>query len=288
MTPQTQAYEGVFPRELVSPEAATHDAHVTSLLHTADSPTPPSFELQDVGRRWQARVALEQITLSIKPGERIALVGPSGSGKSTFLRILNGTLRATSGTVRVDGVDVEHFTRRALLNHRKRFGIIEQGSHLVPQLSVHHNVLAGRLPHWAWYRTLASLLVPLERKQVAENLARVGLADRQWDTTASLSGGQQQRVAIARALASSPSVILADEPTASLDPATAAEVTRLLLETARRSITLIFCTHWIGQLNGLMDRVIGIRQGRVAIDAPASEVTDADLQSLYSGTDERC
>jgi phosphonate transport system ATP-binding protein len=124
---------------------------------------------------------------------------------------------------------------------------------------------------------------------MAGHLARVGLADRQWDITANLSGGQQQRVAIARALASSPSVILADEPTASLDPTTAAEITKLLLETTRnRSITLLFCTHSINQIRALVDRVIGIRAGHVVIDAPASSVTDADLERLYSGTDEDC
>lgn len=252
-----------------------------------DNGVPPRFELAGVGRRFGARVALRDVSLAIEPGERIALVGPSGAGKSTLLRILNGTLRPSDGRVSADGNDVMHFSRRQLIRYRRRFGIVAQGSQLVPQLSVHQNVIAGRLPHWPWYRAVASLFFRLERERTAEHLDQVGLRDRQWDITSTLSGGQQQRVAIARALAGAPRVILADEPTASLDPATAREVTKLLLETTRdRPVTLLFCTHWISQITGLMDRVIGIREGQVIIDAPASEVSEAALESLYAGSNE--
>ncbi len=204
------------------------------------------------------------------------------------MRLLNATLRVSSGAVMIDDEDVETFSRRKLLSHRRTVGLVSQGSHLVPQLTVHNNVVAGRLPYWRWYRTLASLVMPLERELVARHLDQVGLADRQWDTTSTLSGGQQQRVAIARALVGKPALVLADEPTASLDPATASEVTKLLLEaTSETHVTLIFCTHSIRDITGIMDRIIGLRDGEVHMDAPAPEVSEADLDALYAGSDER-
>jgi phosphonate transport system ATP-binding protein len=107
---------------------------------------------------------------------------------------------------------------------------------------------------------------------VSALLGEVGLADRQWDVTANLSGGQQQRVAVARALASSPSIIVADEPTASLDAASAVQVTRMLVDAARRSgATLILCSHWLSLALPMLDRVIGIRDGAVAVDCPARD-----------------
>lgn len=246
------------------------------------------FELRQVSRRWGDRIALEDVSLAIEPGERIALLGPSGAGKSTLMRLINATLRASSGVVLVDGENVATFSRRKLLRHRRSFGIVAQGCQLVPQLSVHRNVVAGLLPTWRWHKTLASFVVSLEKQRVAAALAKVGLADRQWDTTSTLSGGQQQRVAIARALIGTPEVILADEPTASLDPATAQEVTRLLLESTRsRAVTLIFCTHWITHITDIMDRIIGLRDGKVHFDANADNVSEADLDALYIGSNER-
>jgi len=216
--------------------------------------------------------ALDDVSLEVQDGSLTALLGPSGSGKSTLLRILNGSLRPTSGRVVVRGVDLAAMRPRELRRHRRACGIVEQGNLLVPQLDVHRNVLAGRLAHWPWHRVLLSAVWPIERERVSALLDEVGLADRQWDVTANLSGGQQQRVAVARALVSSPSIVIADEPTASLDAATAVQVTRMLADAARRSgATLILCTHWLALALPMLDRVIGICDGTVAVDCPARD-----------------
>ncbi|HSS01931.1 MAG TPA: ATP-binding cassette domain-containing protein [Kofleriaceae bacterium] len=241
-------------------------------VEPAAAESEPVFRLEGVGRRWGSREALRDATLTIRAGERILLAGPSGSGKSTLLRILNGSLRPTAGRVMVRGVDLAAMSPRELRRHRRACGIVEQGNLLVPQLDVHRNVLAGRLAHWPWHRVLLSAVWPIERERVSALLGEVGLADRQWDVTAKLSGGQQQRVAVARALVSSPSIVIADEPTASLDATTAVQVTRMLADAARRSgATLILCTHWLALALPMLDRVIGIRDGAVAVDCPARD-----------------
>lgn len=249
-------------------------------------PSPPELTLEGCGRAWGARVGLRDVSLHIPPGQRVALAGPSGGGKSTLLRLLAGSLRATSGAVEADGQDLSTLSARQLRQHRARCGIVHQHGCLVDQLSVHQNVTAGRLPHWSPLRTLASMVVPLERERTHRLLDRLGLGDRQWDKTSILSGGQRQRVAIARALASQPTVLLADEPTASLDPATAVEVLDLLFESAAAS-TVVICTHWTSLVLPRVDRLIGIRDGRVALDRPAREVSDVDLETLYAGSRER-
>jgi phosphonate transport system ATP-binding protein len=234
------------------------------------APGEPVFRLEGVGRRWGSREALRDVSLEIRAGERILLAGPSGSGKSTLLRILTASLRPTAGRVRLRGVDLAAMSPGELRRHRRACGIVEQGNLLVPQLDVHRNVLAGRLAHWPWHRVLLSAVWPIERERVRALLDDVGLADRQWDVTANLSGGQQQRVAVARALVSAPSIVVADEPTASLDAASAVQVTRMLVDAARRrGATLILCTHWLSLALPLLDRVIGIRDGAVAVDCPA-------------------
>ena len=244
--------------------------------------------LEKAGRRFGRRAALTDLSLTLEPGERVALLGPSGSGKSTLLRLLAGSLRSTSGRVLVDGRDLSRLSPSELQAHRSRLGLVVQGGQLVPQLSVHRNVVAGRLAEWSWLRTLLSLVVPLERQRTRALLDRVGLGDRQWDRSDILSGGQQQRVAIARALSSSPTAVLADEPTAALDPTTAADMVSLLLEVAsERSATLVFCTHWVSLVRAQSHRILGIREGRLTLDKPAAEVSDADLDALYAGSRER-
>ena len=257
----------------------------------ADRPAPPGappLVLEGAGRRFGARVALDGVDLTIAPGERVALIGPSGSGKSTLLRLLSGALRPTAGVVRAGGIALGRLGGRALRRHRARCGIVAQGALLVPQLSVHRNVVAGMLPRWSWPRVLLSLALPLERRRVAALLRRVGLDDRQWERAGHLSGGEQQRVAVARALAAEPRVILADEPTSSLDPSTARDIARLLLDEARRrGATLIFSTHLVSLVRAEVDRVVGLRQGRLLFAAPPGAIGEVELARLYEGSDER-
>lgn len=238
----------------------------------------PLFRLQEVSRRWGTIDALRGVSLEIRAGELVLLAGPSGSGKSTLLRVLTGSLRPTSGRVDIDGIDLAAMTPRELRAYKRTCGIVEQGNLLIPQLDVHRNVLAGRLAHWPWHRVLLSAVWPIERERVSALLGDLGLSDRQWDVTANLSGGQQQRVAVARALVSSPSIIVADEPTASLDAANAIQVTQMLVDAARRArTTLILCTHWINLALPFLDRVIGLVDGTVAVDCPARDYKPGEL-----------
>ncbi len=248
----------------------------------------PTCSLDRAGRRFGTRVALHPTSLEVPPGQRVALVGPSGGGKSTLLRLIGGSLRATTGRVLVDGRDLASLSRRDVRRHRARCGVIAQGGLLVPQLSVHRNVTAGRLAHWPWWRVLAASVRAQERARTADLLGLVGLAERQWDRAEQLSGGQRQRVAIARGIASDPRLILADEPTASLDPTTAGEVIQLLLRvTAARNATLLVSTHWTGLVLAHVDRLLGIREGRVVLDTPAADATEGDFDALYAGSGER-
>jgi len=248
----------------------------------------PHLELLDVSRRFEQRVALCGVTLTIKPGQKVAFIGPSGSGKSTLIRLLAGELSPSSGAVRVNGRDIASLSPKELRSYRAQCGIIEQHLGLVPQLSVHRNVLAGMLSQWSRSRVLLSLLWPLERARVADLLDEVGLQDRQWDTTHHLSGGQRQRVAIARSLINHPTILFADEPTASLDPTTARGVVELPLdESVRHDTSILISTHWVSVVRSRVDRIIGLRDGAVVLDSPASEVSDAMLDDLYRDSYER-
>ena len=162
--------------------------------------------------------ALQAIDLHLAAGERVAVIGPSGAGKTTLFRMLNCTLRPSSGTLTIGGVDSTRLYGKRLRHLRCRIGTIYQQHNLVPRLRVMHNVLAGHLGHWSTLRALISLLRPLELGTAMTALQQVGLAEKIFQRTDHLSGGEQQRVAIARTLVQDPEVILADEPVASLDP----------------------------------------------------------------------
>ncbi len=249
---------------------------------------PSNISLRDVGRTWGDRVALADVNLQVAGGERIALIGPSGSGKTTLLRLLMGGLRTSHGTIEFDGYAIQAMTPSQVRRHRLRCGLVDQGMQVIPRLSVHDNVIAGRVASWPWWKTLASTFIAIDRDDVQALLADVGLQDRQWDHADELSGGQKQRVSIARAMAGKPALILADEPTAALDPTTSAEVIELLIrESTKRNATLIISTHRVSQVIGLMDRVVGLRDARIFFDKPAADITNIDLDDLYAGSSER-
>ena len=239
-----------------------------------------TIALTEVTRSFGERVALGPIDLEIEPGSKVALIGPSGSGKSTLLKLIAASLEPSSGTMRVNGSALSDVKA-----HRRSLGIVPQGNMLTPQLSVHRNVLAGMLPHFSWLKVLLSVVWPLEMDSVRKALERVGLGDRQWDRASVLSGGEAQRVAVVRALFNTPSLIIADEPTASLDPTNATAVTNMLLDDAEaRGATLLMSTHWVSLVRQRFDRVIGLREGRIVIDG---DLDDEDIDALYAGSDER-
>ena len=226
-------------------------------------------------------IALDRISLRVMRGERVAVIGPSGAGKSTLLALCNAAVVPTAGEVTFDGAAVcdTDSWRRA---HGKRVAHIPQELHLVPRLRVVHNVNSARLAEWSTKLALRSLIRPVEVEEVEELLGRVGLRGKAFIRTDRLSGGERQRVAVARALRQRPTLLLADEPTASLDMGTAAEIMNLLARLAGEDrMTMIVSQHDVGLAAASCDRIVGLRGGRIRFDLPAPEVTASILGDLY-------
>jgi phosphonate transport system ATP-binding protein len=230
------------------------------------------------------RVALDGVDLDIGAGEFVMVIGQSGAGKTTMLRCLNRLQEPTSGEIVLNGAHITGATPETLRGLRRQIGMIFQQFNLVKRARVMENVLAGRLGH---VPTLSSLLRRFPEADLAiarECLRLVGLeefADRRADT---LSGGEQQRVAIARALAQEPKVILADEPTASLDPKLTESIMEILTRiNVERRLTLVVSQHRLETALAYGTRIVGLRQGRVMFDGPPSAMTPETVEAIYQG-----
>ena len=230
------------------------------------------------------RVALDLPRLAIHAGERVAIVGHNGAGKSTLLRCLSGFLVPTQGQVTVLGQRIDAgLLPSALRTLRRDVGQVMQGLHLVHRLSALENVLIGTLGHTngaATWRSWARWYAPAAVDAARQALAAVGLSGHADTRADRLSGGERQKVALARLLVQQAQLILADEPTASLDPAAAREVCTLLALAAHGK-TLLTVVHDTRVLPLLADRVIGLAHGRLAFDLPVAAVDEATLVSLY-------
>ncbi|WP_034412485.1 phosphonate ABC transporter ATP-binding protein, partial [Derxia gummosa] len=228
--------------------------------------------------------ALAGITLAARAGERIALIGPSGAGKTTLLRVLGAALRPGEGGAMLLGADPWRLGARELRRLRARIGTVHQAAPIPPRQRVVTAVLAGRLGQWPRWRALLSLAWPLDTAGPREALARLDLADRLFDRCDRLSGGQLQRVGVARVLYQRPALLLADEPVSALDPALADATLRVLAAQAEATgATLVASLHAVELALRHFPRVIGLRDGRIAFDLPAAEVTPARLAALYGG-----
>lgn len=248
----------------------------------------PLYSLTGASRRFSGTegdgiIALDGVTLQVARGERIALIGPSGAGKTTLFRLLNGTLRSTAGRVCFDGVCMEDRNEAALRAMRRRIGTVYQAQHLVPQLPVYQNVLAGRLGAWSAWRALVSRLWPsrADLDRVRTCLDLVGLAEKWSAPTHTLSGGQRQRVAIARVLMQDPPVILADEPVSALDPTLAQDVLELLLGLHGADRTLVASLHTVDLALEHFPRIVALKEGKIFFDLPARSVTGTLLDDLF-------
>ncbi len=230
------------------------------------------------------KVALDGVDLEIRAGELVMVIGQSGAGKTTFLRCLNRLIEPTDGEIRLNGSRVTGASGEELRLVRRQIGMIFQQFNLVKRASVMENVLAGRLGHVPARRSLVGRFPERDRRIAAACLRQVGLeelASRRADT---LSGGEQQRVAIARALAQEPKVILADEPTASLDPKLTENIMDILQRiNVERSITLVVSQHMLETALTYGTRIVGLRQGRVVFDGPPGAMTPDIVEDVYQG-----
>ena len=168
--------------------------------------------------------ALKNVNLNIEQGEFVAIIGLSGAGKSTILRCINRMHDIQQGTLTVDDVDVESLSGKALRRFRRKVGMIFQSFNLVSRSTVIKNVLTADVPDMPFWRVLFGIFTKEQKMRALESLDKVGILDKAYTRCDQLSGGQQQRVALARTLNQNPSIILADEPVASLDPVTARQV----------------------------------------------------------------
>lgn len=226
--------------------------------------------------------ALDDVTLTIETGELVVIVGLSGAGKSTLLRAINGFVPITAGSVKVDGVEVRGADPKTLRELRSHIGMIFQTFNLVNRTSVINNVLMGRLSKVPRWRSMLGLWPASERELALQALERVEIVEKAYVRASDLSGGQQQRVGIARALAQQPTVILADEPVASLDPVTSHTVMRDLRRINRElEITTIINLHFLDLARSYGQRLIGLRDGQLVYDGQIKDVDDDTFREIY-------
>jgi phosphonate transport system ATP-binding protein len=221
----------------------------------------------------------------VLPGSGLtAIIGPSGTGKSTLIRCINRLVQPTSGEILFRGQDLAKLSGRALRNARRRIGMVFQEYNLVERLTVMENLLCGRLgyvPAWrAWLRKFP----PADIARAFDLLDAVGLPGFATRRADALSGGQRQRVGIARAIMQEPEIILADEPTSSLDPKTSVEIMEILSKFAHlRGIPVIVNIHNVELARRFASRVVGMSGGQVVYDGPPQAITDANLKQIYGG-----
>ena len=230
-----------------------------------------------------AAPALDALTATFEEGRFNVLLGPSGAGKSTLLKVLNGLARPTAGDVTIGGRPLGSSSASDLREHRRRTAMIFQQHHLVLRRTALDNVVIGRLGHMS--RWQAFLPVPRRDKlRALAALDRVGLLDKALVRADRLSGGEQQRVGIARALVAEPRLLLADEPVASLDPATAESILGLIARIAREDgLTVILSLHQVELARRYASLIIGLSSGRVVFKGSPHLLDQRALDRIYAG-----
>ena len=231
-----------------------------------------AIQLKNVTKKFGDQMVIDDLNLSIEDGSFTVLVGPSGCGKSTTLRMITGLDEPTSGDIYIDGKKINDLTPG-----KRDIAMVFQNYALYPTMTVRENIEFG----------LENKKVPKEerKKRVQEICEVVGLTQYLDRKPATLSGGQRQRVALARTLNQNPSIILADEPVASLDPVTARQVMSDFVRINKEyKITILLNIHHVDLALNYCDRVIGVRAGEIVFDGPASSITQEQLDEVYNGT----
>lgn len=242
------------------------------------------IKFENVGKTYpNGTVALTNVNLEIKQGEFVAVIGLSGAGKSTLIKLINKMHEPTDGILTVNGSIVDSTLKgKTLRSFRRNIGMIFQSFNLIGRTTVIKNVLAARVAEMDPFSSLFGIYTKDDKIKALEALNQVGILEKAYIRADQLSGGQQQRVALARTIAQNPSIILADEPVASLDPITATQVMADFEKINKElNITVIANMHHVDMALKYARRVIGIREGEVVFDGPTSAITEALLKEIY-------
>ncbi|OHE27031.1 MAG: phosphonate ABC transporter ATP-binding protein [Tenericutes bacterium GWA2_38_26] len=241
------------------------------------------IEFQNVSKTYPNGVeALKDVSLVIEPGQFVAIIGLSGAGKSTLIKLVNQMTDVTKGNVRVKGLDIPGLKGKALRHYRRDVGMVFQSFNLINRTTVINNVLAARVPDMNPILGLLGIFTKKDKMIALEALHKVGILEKAYARADQLSGGQQQRVALARTLAQNPSIILADEPVASLDPITANQIMKDFERINKtEKITILVNMHHVDLALKYASRVIGINQGKIVYDGGSENITEAILKTIY-------
>ncbi|MBI5786694.1 MAG: phosphonate ABC transporter ATP-binding protein [Rhodocyclales bacterium] len=243
-----------------------------------------AIHVSGLTKTFGSRRALDDVSLTIAPGEMVALIGASGSGKSTLLRHLSGFVAGDCGEICICGEAVQNGGRiaRNVRDLRSHIGFIFQQFNLVGRLTLLTNVLTGQLHRIPTHRSLLRIFTRKERDLGLQALAEVGMERYAFQRASTLSGGQQQRAAIARALVQGAKVVLADEPIASLDPESSRKVMEILARVNREhGCAVLVSLHQVDVALRYCPRVVAMRDGRVVYDGPAAGLSPEFLKDLY-------
>jgi len=242
------------------------------------------IKFENVGKIYpNGTVALIDVSAEIPQGDFVAVIGLSGAGKSTLIKLINKMHDVTSGTLIVNDVHVDDSLKgKKLRKFRRKIGMIFQSFNLIGRTTVIKNVLAARVAEMNPISSLFGIYTRADKIQALEALEQVGILEKAYIRADQLSGGQQQRVALSRTIAQNPSIILADEPVASLDPITATQVMSDFEKINKElNITVIANMHHVDMALKYARRVIGIRDGRIVFDGPTSSITENLLKEIY-------
>jgi phosphonate transport system ATP-binding protein len=254
-------------------------------MREAQQALAPALEVRGLSKEYRRGVpVLRDVNLTVGSTGVTTIIGPSGTGKSTLIRCINRLVEPTAGEILFHGVDLLRLNRRALREARRRIGMVFQEFNLVERLSVMENVLSGRLGYMSAFKAWLRRYPRDDVDAAFDLLETVGLTPYANERADSLSGGQRQRVGIARAVMQQPELLLADEPTSSLDPKTSVEIMELLVNiAASRRIPVIVNIHNVPLARRFADHMVGMSGGHIVYDGTADSLTDEHLRQIYGG-----